>query len=104
SVYEGFGLPPLEGAILGAPILVSDIPTHRETLRDLGPSEARWVKALSEDAWAESLRNSAKDPKNPGPITDATRKKLLERYSVARMGESMDRIYRSVLGLNEVPS
>jgi glycosyltransferase involved in cell wall biosynthesis len=30
SVYEGFGLPPLEAMACGCPIAVSDIPAHRE--------------------------------------------------------------------------
>jgi glycosyltransferase involved in cell wall biosynthesis len=30
SVYEGFGLPPLEAIACGCPIAVSDIPAHRE--------------------------------------------------------------------------
>ncbi len=30
SLYEGFGLPPLEAMSLGCPVLVSDIPPHRE--------------------------------------------------------------------------
>ncbi len=31
SLYEGFGLPPLEAMTCGCPALVSDIPAHRET-------------------------------------------------------------------------
>lgn len=31
SLYEGFGLPPLEAMTCGCPVLVSDIPAHRET-------------------------------------------------------------------------
>ncbi|GEK78817.1 glycosyltransferase family 4 protein [Agrococcus baldri] len=34
SLDEGFGLPPLEALALGAPVLVSDIPVHRETMGD----------------------------------------------------------------------
>ncbi len=30
SLYEGFGLPPLEAMRLGCPVIVSDIPPHRE--------------------------------------------------------------------------
>ncbi|KRD62203.1 hypothetical protein ASE71_08020 [Ensifer sp. Root954] len=34
SVTEGFGLPPVEAARLGLPVIASDIPAHRETLRN----------------------------------------------------------------------
>ena len=30
SVYEGFGLPPLEAIACGCPVALSDIPAHRE--------------------------------------------------------------------------
>jgi glycosyltransferase involved in cell wall biosynthesis len=99
SVYEGFGLPPLEGAVLGAPVIVSDIPAHREALRDLGSNEVRWVKPLAEDAWTEALRSSARSGGEPRPVSEATRAKLIDRYSVKRMGDAMDRIYRDVLGI-----
>ncbi len=35
SSYEGFGLPPLEAAALEVPVIVSDIPAHREVLGGL---------------------------------------------------------------------
>lgn len=34
SFYEGFGLPPLEAMNAGCPVLVSDIPPHREVCGD----------------------------------------------------------------------
>ena len=34
SLYEGFGFPPLEALASGCRVLVSDIPSHRETLGD----------------------------------------------------------------------
>lgn len=36
SAAEGFGLPPLEGMAYGCLPVVSDIPQHRETVKDLG--------------------------------------------------------------------
>ena len=34
SLAEGFGLPAVEAAACGAPVVLSDIPAHRETLGD----------------------------------------------------------------------
>ena len=34
SLYEGFGFPPLEAMAAGTPVMVSDIPVHREVLGD----------------------------------------------------------------------
>lgn len=34
SLYEGFGLPPLEAMTCGCPVIVSDIPPHREVCGD----------------------------------------------------------------------
>jgi glycosyltransferase involved in cell wall biosynthesis len=34
SLYEGFGLPPLEAMSMGCPVIVSDIPAHREVCGD----------------------------------------------------------------------
>ena len=36
SFAEGFGLPPLEALSLGTPAVVSDIPAHRDAIRDYG--------------------------------------------------------------------
>jgi glycosyltransferase involved in cell wall biosynthesis len=34
SMYEGFGIPPLEAIFYGTPVAVSDIPVHREVLKE----------------------------------------------------------------------
>lgn len=51
SLYEGFGLPPLEAMQCGCPVLVSDIPVMREVVGDAGmllaPNDAvQWTQAL----------------------------------------------------------
>ncbi len=51
SLYEGFGLPPLEAMRCGCPVLASDIPVMREVVNDAGmllsPRDAvQWTQAL----------------------------------------------------------
>jgi glycosyltransferase involved in cell wall biosynthesis len=97
SIYEGFGLPPVEGTALGASLIVSDIPAHREALRDLGASDLLWVKPLAEDDWTAALKRAATG--GIRPVSPMARGKLIARYSVGALGAAMDRIYRRVLGL-----
>jgi glycosyltransferase involved in cell wall biosynthesis len=51
SLYEGFGLPPLEAMACGAPTLVSDAPPMPEVAGDA----ALIVPATDAQAWAEAL-------------------------------------------------
>ena len=51
SVYEGFGLPPLEAMACGAPVIAGRIPSLQETLG----SAARLVEPLDVNALAKSI-------------------------------------------------
>lgn len=58
SLAEGFGLPPLEAAARGLPVLCSDLPVLREVLQDypvyLRPQDVyAWTKAISAAGQAE---------------------------------------------------
>jgi glycosyltransferase involved in cell wall biosynthesis len=55
SVYEGFGLPPLEAMACGCPCLISDIPAHREVC-GVAPT---YVPAQSVNNWVDALREAA---------------------------------------------
>ena len=51
SLYEGFGLPPVEAMACGTPVLASDIPTHKEILGEA----AMYVDPVNAKAMAEYL-------------------------------------------------
>jgi len=51
SWYEGFGVPPLEAAACGAPLIVSDIGAHREVLGEA----ALFVAPGEPEAWGKAL-------------------------------------------------
>jgi len=94
SLYEGFGLPPVEAASIGIPILISDITPHREALRDLGADEALWADPRDLSAWAQALVEAQQ---RPCKLTPESMERVRTRYSVANLGRLMDRIYRDVL-------
>ena len=66
SWLEGFGLPPVEGLVAGAPAIVSDLPVFREVLGD----GALFVPPGDAEALAYALLSVAADP--------ALRARLLE--------------------------
>jgi glycosyltransferase involved in cell wall biosynthesis len=85
SIYEGFGLPPLEAMAAGAPTMVSDIPVMREIAGD----GALRFPATDTAAWAEGLARVAFDPMVRADLTRRGRKHA--------GGFSWNRCARSVL-------
>src|SRR5690606_17552388 len=84
SLYEGFGLPPMEAAALGVPVVVSRIEPHREALQDLAPHEALWVDPRDFHGWVNALHRVTR-----GELvapSQVSREKLAERFSPLRMG------------------
>jgi glycosyltransferase involved in cell wall biosynthesis len=68
SLYEGFGLPPMEAAACGTPSLVSDLPVLRESAQ--GP--ATFVPAGVVGAWTAALRRALETPTRVTPPTTRT--------------------------------
>jgi glycosyltransferase involved in cell wall biosynthesis len=86
SLAEGFGLPAVEAAACGAPVVLSDLPAHRETLgsaglffapTDRGALEAALHRVNDEPALRESMGRQASEA--VGAMTwDATADRLAE--------------------------
>jgi glycosyltransferase involved in cell wall biosynthesis len=109
SQYEGFGLGPLEAIVSGTPVLVSDIAPHREGLCDFNKAGwTQWLSPMDSKAWSQafqalSLGGHATLDEPSVMHADsrfiAARNAAIERYSVKRLAEHMDRIYAGVLGM-----
>ena len=72
SLYEGFGLPPIEAMSCGCPVLVSDIPVLHEVCGDAAtyfdpynPYAIR--KAIQQ--FLTTYRESSEQPTGPGPVS-----------------------------------
>jgi glycosyltransferase involved in cell wall biosynthesis len=89
SRYEGFGLPPLEALACGAPVLCADTSSLPEVVGDA----ATLLPPDDVDAWAEALVRVVAAP--PPPARGLAQ---AARFSVARMAEETQAVYRRALG------
>ena len=88
SLYEGFGLPPVEAMACGTPVLASDIPTHKEVLGDA----AMYVEPKNTKAIAECLETMLTAP----PERKKAAEKCIERASLYSW-ENAARRYQSIM-------
>lgn len=95
SLYEGFGLPPIEAASQGVPVVVSDISAHREALLASGGSETLFLDPLNVDGWKSAFARAAEGRlRKP---SDGYRARLKQEYSVDRLTDQMIAIYEECL-------
>lgn len=81
SLYEPFGLAPLEAAQRGCALLLSDIGSYRE----LWEGCAAFFPAGDASALAEALRSLRGDPERLQALAAAARERATTRYTAARM-------------------
>ena len=87
--YDPFGLLPLQAALSGCALLLSDIPSYREVWGDTAllfrPDDLgrQWTRLLEDDALCQHLARAAQ-------------RRALERYSAERMADGYRAVYTRV--------
>lgn len=95
SLYEGFGLPPLEAALAGIPLAVSRIPPHEEGLVDLSDLEVCWTPPDDRQGWTRAFQRIQNG--EISAVNSEHQIKILQRFNTERLAQRMDQIYRNVL-------
>ena len=80
STFEGFGLPPMEALSVGAPIIISDIPPHREVYG----GAAHYIDPYNYDVDLDALLSQPVGP----------RERVLDRYSWEKSAKELLEIMR----------
>ena len=93
SRYEPFGLAPLEAALQGCALVLSDIGTFRE----LWDGCAEFFPSGDADALADALARVAADPARRARLAEGARKRALRRYAAGRMAEEYQALYRQLV-------
>ncbi len=89
SLDEGFGLPPLEALSCGTPVVVSDIPPHREHMKK---DMAVFVDPLDPKSIADGIGRALSQDWNPKGLRNAVR-----RFSWSKCAEQTMAVYEKVL-------
>ena len=93
SLYEGFGLPPLEAMACGAPVITSRIPVIMETSAEA----ARLINPTDTQELTAALVELLTDEGARAQLAAAGSKRAAE-YTWARTAEQTLAVYREVLG------
>jgi len=92
SVYEGFGLPPMEAMACGAPVIAGDIPVLRETLAD----SALLVEPLDANGLANAIVSVLGDENEQLRLSALSRRRA-EQFSWSETARMTLEVYKQVL-------
>jgi glycogen synthase len=99
SRYEPFGLAPLEAALSGCALVMTNIPTFRE----LWDGAALFYEPGDSAALAEILRKLLDAPGRREPLADAAYARALDRFAPDRMAAAYETIYRRLQAASPNP-
>ena len=88
SLYEGFGLPPLEAMACGVPVIVSDVTSLPEVVGDAGLT----VSPLDTSALSEAMRQVLLNPALHADLSARGRARAL-RFSWSEAARQTAHIY-----------
>ncbi|MBI4924576.1 MAG: glycosyltransferase family 4 protein [Bdellovibrio sp.] len=89
SLYEGFGLPPLEAAALGTPVIVSNIEPHLEGLSDL--KETLFLDPTCLEVWVSAFQQA--DQNRINPVSLEAIQTIFECYDITKFAQKMSSLY-----------
>ncbi|HEY6045917.1 MAG TPA: glycosyltransferase family 1 protein [Pyrinomonadaceae bacterium] len=92
SVYEGFGLPPMEAMACGAPVIAGDIPVLRETFAD----SAVLVEPLDPHSLAKAIVSVLGDETEQARLSALSQRRA-EQFSWSETARLTLEVYKQVL-------
>ncbi|MDE1901935.1 MAG: glycosyltransferase family 4 protein [Alphaproteobacteria bacterium] len=95
SLYEGFGIPPLEAMALGCPVVASGIAPVRETCGDA----ARYFNPHDAGDIARAMRDALSGPRENPAAQDAVRERLALYSWPSSAGKLLDWLEKSTGGM-----
>jgi glycosyltransferase involved in cell wall biosynthesis len=84
SIWETFGLAAVEAAMVGLPLVVSDLAVLREVLQIDGAHPVAFVDPRDVDGWCRAIRGALAAPPSPATIVAVSRA-MRHKYSRQRM-------------------
>jgi glycosyltransferase involved in cell wall biosynthesis len=101
SVNEGTPVSAIEALASGTPVVATRVGGVPDVVRD--GVDGFLVAPGDTEAAAERLAELARDPVLRARLGDAGRREVRARYSVARLVDDVDRLYRSLLAAKGLP-
>ena len=102
SLLEGLPLTLLEAASYGVPLVVSDIPPHREVIPVSGPGH-RMLTAADEQGWSNQIAAILEQPALEREGAEATRERVISAFRWEEVADATEAVYEHMLGRDPAP-